>query len=237
MAAGRREAQVNYQVVKGSGTLSSASSHQRRQRLCQHHAAPGGHRGRCAGQRMRRPGQPALPDLFRDCGAAFDAPAATSGRRRPDPSRRPEFSAGHRAGHRFSDPSPPGAGRERNFPGGGVASGDCAAAGFDRRNYHYQKSCRRSSCLRLGSSVLSDGSGLATLQPSTGATQGALVIQGTAAAGASVLSFQLQSLLPVAPSAPSGSTRSPLDGPVGSTGARQPPSRAICACDSRVTTS
>ena len=63
-------------------------------------------------------------------------------------------------------------------------------------------------------SVLSDGQGLATLQPSTGAAQGALVIQGTAAAGASVLSFQLQSLLPVAPSAPSGSTRAPLDNPV-----------------------
>jgi hypothetical protein len=48
-------------------------------------------------------------------------------------------------------------------------------------------------------SVLSDGSGLATLQPATGGTQGALLIQGTAAAGTSILPFELQSLLPVAP--------------------------------------
>ena len=48
-------------------------------------------------------------------------------------------------------------------------------------------------------SVLSDGSGLATLQPATSGTQGALVIQGTAAAGTSLLPFELQSLLPVAP--------------------------------------
>lgn len=53
--------------------------------------------------------------------------------------------------------------------------------------------------------VLSDGSGLATLQPATGGTQGALVIQGTAAAGSSVLPFQLQTLLPVARAASSGS--------------------------------
>jgi hypothetical protein len=64
------------------------------------------------------------------------------------------------------------------------------------------------------SSVLSDGQGLSTLQPSAGAAQGALVIQGTAAAGADVLSFHLQSLLPVAPSTTSGSSRPPLDSPV-----------------------
>jgi len=63
-------------------------------------------------------------------------------------------------------------------------------------------------------SVLSDGLGLATIQPSTGAAQGALVIQGTAAAGASVPPFQLQTLLPVAPSMPSGSSRPTLDGPL-----------------------
>lgn len=61
-------------------------------------------------------------------------------------------------------------------------------------------------------SVLSEGSGLAPLQPSTGTVQGALVIQGTAAAGTSVLAFQLQSLLPAA--APSGSPRPPLDDPL-----------------------
>jgi hypothetical protein len=53
--------------------------------------------------------------------------------------------------------------------------------------------------------VLSDGAGLATLQPPTAGTGGALVIQGTAAAGTSVLPFQLQSLLPMTPSASSGS--------------------------------
>ncbi len=63
-------------------------------------------------------------------------------------------------------------------------------------------------------SVLSDGLGLSTLQPSTGAAQGALVIQGTAGAGSSVLPFHLQSFLPVTQSAPSGSSRPPLDGPL-----------------------
>jgi hypothetical protein len=48
-------------------------------------------------------------------------------------------------------------------------------------------------------SVLSDGSGLSTLQPFPGATRGELVIQGTAAAGISLLPFELQSLVPVAP--------------------------------------
>ena len=48
-------------------------------------------------------------------------------------------------------------------------------------------------------SVLSDGSGLSTLQPAPGATRGELVVQGTAAAGTSLLPFELQSLLPVAP--------------------------------------
>ena len=89
---------------------------------------------------MCRPGQLAVPDLFRDCGAAFDAPAGTGGRKRSVPSRRTAFSTSHRASRRFRDRSTPGAGRERNFPGGGVASGDCAPAGFDRRNYHGQKS-------------------------------------------------------------------------------------------------
>jgi hypothetical protein len=58
-------------------------------------------------------------------------------------------------------------------------------------------------------SVISDASGLATLQPLTGGTQGALVIQGTVAAGASVLAFQLESLLPVGTSPPSGASRPP----------------------------
>jgi hypothetical protein len=53
-------------------------------------------------------------------------------------------------------------------------------------------------------SVLSDGSGLATLQPIAAPAQGALVIQGTAAAGTSILPFQLQSLLPPAPTPPPG---------------------------------
>ncbi len=63
-------------------------------------------------------------------------------------------------------------------------------------------------------SVLSGGLGRATLQPSTGATQGALVIQGTAAAGSSVLPFQLQSLLPVTQPASPGSSRPTLDRPL-----------------------
>ncbi len=47
--------------------------------------------------------------------------------------------------------------------------------------------------------VLSDGSGLGALQAAPGATRGVLVVQGTAAAGTSLLPFELQSLLPVAP--------------------------------------
>ncbi|MGH9505003.1 MAG: hypothetical protein ACRD20_19285 [Terriglobales bacterium] len=63
-------------------------------------------------------------------------------------------------------------------------------------------------------SILSDQSGLSILQPPTGGTQGTLVIQGTAAAGTSVIPFQLRSLLPVMPSIPSGASRAPLDGPL-----------------------
>ena len=69
--------------------------------------------------------------------------------------------------------------------------------------------------------VLSDATGLATLQPSTGATRGALVIQGTVAAGTSLLSFQLQSFLPPSPTAPS-LLQTPVAGRLGN----QPKERA-----------
>ncbi|HLB89706.1 MAG TPA: IPT/TIG domain-containing protein [Terriglobales bacterium] len=46
-------------------------------------------------------------------------------------------------------------------------------------------------------SVPSDVNGLATIQPSTSGVQGAVVVQGTAAAGNSTLQFELQSLWPV----------------------------------------
>ncbi len=59
-------------------------------------------------------------------------------------------------------------------------------------------------------SVLSDAAGLATFQPSTGAAQEAIVIQGTSAAGTSSLPFRLQSLAPVVQAAPS--TPSPMEG-------------------------
>jgi hypothetical protein len=45
--------------------------------------------------------------------------------------------------------------------------------------------------------LLSDSAGLASLQPSTGGAQGPILIQGASAAGASNLPFRLQSLLPV----------------------------------------
>ena len=58
--------------------------------------------------------------------------------------------------------------------------------------------------------VLSDASGLATLQPTTGGSPGALVVQGTAAAGVTLLPFQLQALAPVLPaSSPSASRPTP----------------------------
>ncbi len=47
-------------------------------------------------------------------------------------------------------------------------------------------------------SVPSDVNGLATVQASTSGVQGAVVVQGTAAAGNSTLQFELQSLWPVA---------------------------------------
>ncbi|HEX3352378.1 MAG TPA: IPT/TIG domain-containing protein [Terriglobales bacterium] len=46
-------------------------------------------------------------------------------------------------------------------------------------------------------SVASDAAGLATLQPSASGALGAIVIQGTSAAGAGILPFRLQSLVPV----------------------------------------
>jgi hypothetical protein len=55
--------------------------------------------------------------------------------------------------------------------------------------------------------VLSDGSGLATLQPPSGGDRGALIVQGTASAGSGLVPFQLQSLAPVPPSASSGLRR------------------------------
>ena len=97
------------------------------------------------------PGQPAVPDLFRDCGAAFEAPAGTSGEEASSSFPPARVSSRSPCGSPIQRFSPPSAGCERNLPGGGVASGDCAAAGFDRRNCGYQKSCRRSSCLHLGS--------------------------------------------------------------------------------------
>jgi hypothetical protein len=60
--------------------------------------------------------------------------------------------------------------------------------------------------------VLSDATGQATLQPSTGGAMGAVLIQGTAAAGVSVLSFQLQSLSPPASSGPASGVQSQVSG-------------------------
>lgn len=61
-------------------------------------------------------------------------------------------------------------------------------------------------------SVLSDGLGLATLQPVTGGAQGAFVIQGTAATGTSLIPFQLQSFPPPAPTASPSTSQGPLIG-------------------------
>jgi hypothetical protein len=52
-------------------------------------------------------------------------------------------------------------------------------------------------------SLLSDEAGQASLQPSAGAVQGAIVIQGTSTAGNSILPFRLQSLTPVVQTEPS----------------------------------
>jgi hypothetical protein len=74
--------------------------------------------------------------------------------------------------------------------------------------------------------MLSDVAGLATLLPSSGAAQGAIAIQGTSAAGTSVLPFRLQSLTPLLQVAPSeeplrsGGTKTPY-------GIRQHPQTAI----------
>ena len=57
-------------------------------------------------------------------------------------------------------------------------------------------------------SVLSDAAGLATFQPSAGAAQGAIVVEGTSAAGSSVLPFSLQLLSPVCKRSPAYSFRS-----------------------------
>jgi hypothetical protein len=72
-------------------------------------------------------------------------------------------------------------------------------------------------------SVLSDAAGLATLQASAGTAQGAVVIQGTSAAGTNILPFRLQSLAPVVQAVPK--TSSPMeDGSLrNSDGVRPPP--------------
>jgi hypothetical protein len=45
--------------------------------------------------------------------------------------------------------------------------------------------------------VPSDGTGVASMQPSTGGFQGALAILGTVSAGPGTMPFELQSLWPV----------------------------------------
>lgn len=60
-------------------------------------------------------------------------------------------------------------------------------------------------------SILSDGFGVATLQPAAGRTPGALVVQGTIAAGTSILPIQLESLPPITPPASSGLRLPPGD--------------------------
>ena len=72
---------------------------QRCQRICENHAAPGGHRGGCSGQRMCRPGQHAVPDFFRNGGPGYDDSARTGERERAGYSRRPGLPAGHGEGH------------------------------------------------------------------------------------------------------------------------------------------
>ena len=158
---------------------------QRRQRLCQQHAAPGGHAGDVQVSACVAPGQRAVPDSFRHCRAAFDAPAGSQWQEAFN-----RFAAGQSFQpmtvrvSRFGDcSSHAGAGRQRNFSGGGVPSGE-----LRRRRFRSAESSSRKnpppvivSSSRL--SVLSDALGLATFQPSTGGAQGALVIQGTASAG------------------------------------------------------
>jgi hypothetical protein len=61
--------------------------------------------------------------------------------------------------------------------------------------------------------VLSDGAGQAILQPSSGGALGEIVIQGTAAAGTSILPFRLQSLSPVAHVESPASSRAAQSGP------------------------
>ena len=62
------------------------------------------------------------------------------------------------------------------------------------------------------SSVLSDISGLATLQPFLEAAQGPTLIQGSSAAGISTISFSMQSLRPVQQASPRASPGASLRG-------------------------
>jgi hypothetical protein len=74
--------------------------------------------------------------------------------------------------------------------------------------------------------VPSDAAGQATLQPSTGGAQGAILIHGTAAAGTSVLPFRLQPLSPVV-LAGSAATLSPTQNGSAETGSEKGPENGL----------
>ena len=133
---------ANYQMVKDRHP-GFCQYHHRRQRRGLYHPAPRSHGRRCARERRSRPGQPAVPDPFRDGHCRLDAAAGSvAGCVQILPAGH-HFQASHGAGRRFGDCSPPGAGRERYFSGGGVASRDFAATGFSRRNHHWQEPTAR----------------------------------------------------------------------------------------------
>jgi hypothetical protein len=121
---------VNYQVVKGSGPLSSASPASDPNGFANttlHLAALGGDVQVSA---CVAPGN-------KPC-QIFSVTAVPA--EHPDSCRGSKFQASDGAGHGFSDAGPSGTWRKRNLPGGSVSSGRHSAAGYDRRNCHHSKS-------------------------------------------------------------------------------------------------
>jgi hypothetical protein len=125
---------VNYQVVKGIGTLSSASAMGDVNGLASttlHIAViPGDVQVSAASS-----------DFFRDRCPGFGAAPATRGRQHSDPSRGSKFPSRDRAGHRFCDTHASSTWCQCDIPRRRVASGCASASGFHRRNYRHQKSC------------------------------------------------------------------------------------------------
>ena len=160
---------------------------------------------------MRRSRKPALSDFLRDCSSLFCATVAAGARHQPDPAGRSAIRTCDGPVTDSSTPDHPILGANVAFdtvvsrPAPAPLPISIGGIVITRNPAQVIVSSSRSS-------VLSDISGLATLQPFLGAAQGPTLIQGSSAAGISTISFSMQSLRPVQQASPGASPGASLRG-------------------------